>query len=165
MSDYNSKKLHIAMFPWFAFGHFTTFLHLANELAKRGHKISFLLPKKAQIQLQNINLHPNLITFHSLTIPHVEDLPLGTETASDVPIFLTCHLATALDQMRDQINFLLAKLKPHIVFYDFAYWIPDYAPEIGYKTICCNVVCAASLAIMLVPVKKSCPSGAPLLKK
>ncbi|KAJ8556061.1 hypothetical protein K7X08_022819 [Anisodus acutangulus] len=80
----------------------------------------------------------------------------GTETASDVPISLACHLATALDQMRDQIKILLSNLKPDIVFYDSAYWVPDIALEIGFKTVCYNVVCAASIAIVLVPARKSC---------
>ncbi|MCD7448878.1 UDP-glycosyltransferase [Datura stramonium] len=150
--------------------HITPFLHLSNELAKRGHEISFLCPKKAQIQVENINFHPNLIKFHSIKIPHVDGLPLGTETASDVPIFLTCHLATALDQTRDQINILLAKLRPDVVFYDFAYWVPDIALEIGFKTVCYTVVSAASIAIALVPARKSCtfeemmkpPKGYPL---
>ena len=34
-----SRELHIAMFPWFAFGHMIPFFHLSNELAERGHKI------------------------------------------------------------------------------------------------------------------------------
>ncbi|TKY66465.1 UDP-glycosyltransferase 79B10 [Spatholobus suberectus] len=66
-----SNLLHIAMFPWFATGHMTPFLHLSNELAKRGHRVTFLLPQKAQLQLQHLNRYPHLITFHTLTIPHV----------------------------------------------------------------------------------------------
>ncbi|XP_059302719.1 anthocyanidin 3-O-glucoside 2'''-O-xylosyltransferase-like [Lycium ferocissimum] len=156
MSENKKKKLHITMFPWFALGHINPFLHLSNELAKRGHQISFLLPKKAQIQVENTNFHPNLIKFHSLKIPHVDGLPLGTETASEVPMFLTSHLATALDQTLDQIKILLSNLKPDIVFYDFAYWVPDIASEIGFKTVCYNAVSAASIAIALVPARKSC---------
>lgn len=85
MTTPNTSELHIAMFPWFAIGHMTPYLHLSNELAKRGHKITFLLPHKAQLQLQHLNHYPNLITFHILTIPHVDGLPHGTETPQKYP--------------------------------------------------------------------------------
>lgn len=150
----NSSKFHIAMFPWFATGHMTPFLHLSNKLAEKGHKISFLLPNKAKHQLEHINLHPSLITFFTLKVPHVEGLPPGTETASDIPIFLTSLLATAMDNMRDRVKELLQELKPSIVFYDMAHWIPELASEIGFKTVNYNVVSAASLAIALVPSRK-----------
>ncbi|KAJ0044713.1 hypothetical protein Pint_04647 [Pistacia integerrima] len=73
------------MFPWFAIGHMTPFLHLSNKLAEKGHAITFLLPPRAQKHLQHFNLHPNLITFHPLTIPHVDGLPPGAEMAWEDP--------------------------------------------------------------------------------
>ncbi|WRX28680.1 hypothetical protein QQP08_021167 [Theobroma cacao] len=51
MRNPNSSKLQVAMFPWFAFGHFIPYLHLSNKLAEKGHKVSFLLPKEAQPNL------------------------------------------------------------------------------------------------------------------
>ncbi|KAI5333128.1 hypothetical protein L3X38_023258 [Prunus dulcis] len=103
----SSNNFQIAMFPWFAMGHITPFLHLSNELAARGHRISFLVPKKAQLELQHLNLHPNLITFHTITVPHVEGLPEGTEIASDIPTSML--LSIAMDLTRDQIQGLLKK--------------------------------------------------------
>ncbi|KAJ9671557.1 hypothetical protein PVL29_025319 [Vitis rotundifolia] len=98
MAMARSPKLHIAMYPWFGFGHMTPCLHLSNELADRGHKITFILPRKAQSQLEHLNLHPTLITFHPLTIPHVDGLPPGAETASDHlklhPTLITFHPLT-----------------------------------------------------------------------
>jgi anthocyanidin 3-O-glucoside 2'''-O-xylosyltransferase len=153
MAEHKSLELHIAMFPWLAVGHITPFLHLSNELAKRGHRITFLLPKKAQIQLQHLNLHPNLITFHPLTIPHFDGLPHGTETASDIPIHLTHLLAVAMDRTRDQVeNFLRATI-PDMVFYDNAHWIPEITRQLGIKAVCNNVVSAAALSIALVPAR------------
>ncbi|KAJ9671555.1 hypothetical protein PVL29_025317 [Vitis rotundifolia] len=84
MAMARNTKFHIAMYPWFAFGHL-------------GHKITFILPEKTQSQLQHLNLHPTLITFHPLTIPHVDGLPPGAETASDVPFFSQHLLATCLE--------------------------------------------------------------------
>ncbi|KAG9143489.1 hypothetical protein Leryth_016482 [Lithospermum erythrorhizon] len=128
----NPSSFHIVMFPWFAMGHMTPFLHLSNELAKRGHQISFLLPKKAQ------------------------SLPLGTETASEIPLSLNALLVTAMDLMQDQVKELLQELHPDIVFFDFSYWLPDLAKEIGFKT-CSLWLCAAALAISLVPGLKKAP--------
>ncbi|WMV27444.1 hypothetical protein MTR67_020829 [Solanum verrucosum] len=119
------------MFPWFAFGHMIPYMNLSNELAKRGHKISFLFPKNVKIRLQKLSLYPNLITFYKLTIPHVDDLPYGAETTADVPTSLESLLATAFDVLYNEIIAFLQNLKPHFVFFDFGYWIPDLAREIG----------------------------------
>ncbi|XP_049388517.1 UDP-glycosyltransferase 79B7-like, partial [Solanum stenotomum] len=96
MAEFIESKLEIVMFPWLAFGHLIPYMNLSNELAKRGHKISFLLPKNAEIRLQKLNLYPNLIKLHKLTIPHVDGLPYGAETTADVHRSLESLLATAL---------------------------------------------------------------------
>lgn len=145
----SSDKFHIAMFPWFAMGHLTPFLHLSNELAARGHKISFLLPKKAANQLQHLNLHPHLITFYTVIVPHVEGLTEGTEIASDIP---TSHLLSiAMDLTRDQIQgFLKSSVddnhKIDMVFYDLAYWVPEITRPLGIKSICYSIISAAAYA-------------------
>ena len=78
MSNSRSTKLHVAMFPWFAFGHITLYLqvHLSNKLTERGHRVSFLLPKGAQAKIEHLILYPNLIHFYSLLVPSVDRLPL-----------------------------------------------------------------------------------------
>lgn len=149
MAEETSSKLEIAMFPWFAFGHFIPYMYLSNKLAEKDHQISFLLPTRARNQLNHLNLHPNLIKFHQLTVPQVEGLPPGTETASDVPAHLHNLLAVAMDLMRDQVKELLRKLNPDVVFYDMTYWIPELASEIGFKTVSFNVVSAAAIAYLV----------------
>ncbi|KAF5728044.1 putative UDP-glucosyltransferase [Tripterygium wilfordii] len=146
-------NFHIVMFPWLAIGHMTPFLHLSNKLAERGHRISFLLPNKAIQQLQHFNHYPNLITFHSLTIPHVDGLPIGTETASDIPLSLNDLLSIAFDRTRPQFEETVNTTRPDFVFYDSAHWIPEVTKQLGIKTINYNVVCAASIAIALVPAR------------
>ncbi|XP_028788611.1 anthocyanidin 3-O-glucoside 2'''-O-xylosyltransferase [Neltuma alba] len=147
-------KFHIVMFPWFAAGHMTPFLHLANELAKRGHRITYLLPKKAQVQLGHLNRHPDLIVFRLVTIPHVTGLPEGTETATEIPLSLNHLLCAATDLIQDQVEDILRGAKPEIVLYDNAFWAPELARKLGIKSVCFNVVCAASLAIGPVPARK-----------
>ncbi|MCD7463746.1 UDP-glycosyltransferase [Datura stramonium] len=101
--------------------------------------------------INNQNLYPNLITFHTLTIPRVNGLPEGAETTADVPGYLESLLATAMDELYDQIKSFLRNLKPHFVFFDFAHWIPDVALEIGgIKTLCYKIVCPAASAISLI---------------
>ncbi|CDY43844.1 BnaC03g14770D [Brassica napus] len=98
------SKFHAFMFPWFGFGHMTAFLHLANKLAEKGHKITFLLPKKGLKQLEPLNLFPKSIVFHILTIPSVDGLPDGAETTSDIPITFGSFLASAMDRTRGQVE-------------------------------------------------------------
>jgi len=150
------KELHIVMFPWFAMGHMIPFLHLANNLAKRGHKTTFLLPNKAIPHLASLNLHPSLITLRPITVPHVEPLPPGTETASDIPIHLNRHLATAMDLARPEVEQIIMGLesKPNLLFYDAAHWVPEIASKLpGVRTVCYKVVGAASIAIAVVPAR------------
>ncbi|XP_057458500.1 UDP-glycosyltransferase 79B3-like [Lotus japonicus] len=153
MATSNTSKLHIAMLPWFATGHMTPFLQLSNEFAKRGHKVSFFLPPKAELELQHMNYYPHLITFHTLTVPHVDGLPLGTETASEIPIGINNLLQIAMDKTSDQVDLALSKIKPDFLFFDHAHWISQIANKYGIKTIFYHVMCAASIAIKFVPAK------------
>ncbi|XP_057796814.1 UDP-glycosyltransferase 79B3-like [Salvia miltiorrhiza] len=154
MGELSKAKLHIAMYPWVAIGHITPFIHLANELASRGHSISILLPNKALLQLGHHSLHPDLIKFHVITIPHVHGLPAGAETASDIDITEKDPLAIAFDSTAAQVEALLLSLNPDLVFYDFADWIPALAARVGCKTVCYNVICASCMAIGIVPARR-----------
>ncbi|CAL5200737.1 unnamed protein product [Lathyrus oleraceus] len=130
-----SPPLHIAMFPWFAMGHLTPYLRLSNKLATKGHKISFFIPKNTVHKLLHLNLHPNLITFFPITVPHVDGLPHNAETTSDVPFSLFPLIATAMDQTQEQIELLLKELKPQIVFFDFQYWLPNLTQNLSIKSL------------------------------
>ncbi|XP_071723600.1 LOW QUALITY PROTEIN: UDP-glycosyltransferase 79B6-like [Rutidosis leptorrhynchoides] len=136
----------IVMFPWFAFGHMTPFLHLANELAEKGNKIVVLLPKKAVKQLEHFNQHPDSITLHPLTIPAVDGLPPRAETASDIPIHLTSYLCIAMDRTRDQLEKVISETKSALVIYDLAYQVPEVAKANGIKSMQYAVVSASSRA-------------------
>ncbi|KAH0694382.1 hypothetical protein KY285_021479 [Solanum tuberosum] len=74
-----------------------------------------------------------------------------SETTSDIHRSLESLLATAFDELYDEIKFFLQNLKPHFVFFDFAYWIPDLALEIGgIKTLFYRVVCPAVSSATLI---------------
>ncbi|KAK7315130.1 hypothetical protein VNO77_33662 [Canavalia gladiata] len=140
--------LHIAMFPWFAMGHLTSFLHLSNKLAKRGHRISFFIPKRTQTKLEQFNLYPHLITFVPITVPQVEGLPHDAETTSDVSSSLFPLIATAMDRTQKDIELLLKELKPQIVFFDFSHWLPNLARSLGMKSVQYHTISLICVAYM-----------------
>ncbi|CAH8275154.1 unnamed protein product [Arabidopsis lyrata] len=145
------SKFHALMYPWFATGRMTPFLYLANKLAEKGHMVTFLLPKKALKQLEHLNLFPHNIVFRTVTIPHVDGLPVGTETASEIPVTSADLLMSAMDLTRDQVEVVVRTVEPDLIFFDFAHWIPQVARDLGIKTVEYVVVSASTIASMLVP--------------
>ncbi|XP_073126148.1 UDP-glycosyltransferase 79B9-like [Henckelia pumila] len=168
MEEMSKKQLHVALFPWLAMGHINPYIHLSNQLAKRGHRISILIPQKAVLRLGTNNHYPNLIKFYPLPVPHVQGLPPGVETASDIDLHDNDLLAIAFDAMSDPVELLLLALKPNLVLYDAAYWIPNLAPVIGFKTVCYMVVGASGIA-QIPPgdgkPTEQCPSDAVKLRR
>ncbi|KAL8460551.1 hypothetical protein ACS0TY_032178 [Phlomoides rotata] len=143
------KGLKIVMYPWFAMGHLTSFLHISNKLAERGHRIFFILPSKAQSKLENFNLHAELITFMPITVPQVEGLPHGAQTTADIPFHLSKHLRKAMDLTAPTIESLLRQLKPHFVFFDFTHWLPAVARALSIKSIHYCTISPASAGYLI----------------
>lgn len=131
----DKSSLHIAMYPWLAMGHITSFLHLANKLAERGHKITFFLPPRTQPKLAPLNHHPGLISFIPIPVPRVDGLPDGAETTNDVPRWAQPLIMTAMDLTREPIEAHLARLRPDIVFFDFTEWLPGLARKYRAKSV------------------------------
>ncbi|QCE09787.1 UDP-glycosyltransferase 79B30-like [Vigna unguiculata] len=150
-----ASSLHIAMFPWFAMGHLTPYLHLSNKLAKRGHKISFFIPRRTQSKLEQFNLFPHLITFYPINVPHVEGLPHGAETTSDVSFSLAPLIMTAMDRTEKDIELLLNQLKPQIVFFDFTHWLPNLTRPMGIKSFQYSIVGPATVSYVRSPPRMS----------
>ncbi|CAJ1956758.1 unnamed protein product [Sphenostylis stenocarpa] len=148
MDTASPAPLHIAIFPWFAMGHLTPNLHLANKLAQRGHRISFIVPQRTQTKLQHLNHQPHLITFIPIKVPHVDGLPHHAETTSDVPISLFPLIATAMDHTQKDIELLLRDLKPQIVLFDFQHWLPNLTRSLGIKSVMHFVVYPLSSAYL-----------------
>ncbi|XP_073271059.1 cyanidin 3-O-galactoside 2''-O-xylosyltransferase FGGT1-like [Primulina huaijiensis] len=145
----SEEKLKILMYPWLAMGHLTTFLHLSNKLAERGHIIFFLLPTKTQSKLNQFNLHPDRISFIPITIPHVEGLPEGAETTADISLAMGPLLRQAMDLTQPLVDSLLKEIKPHFVFFDFTYWLPALARRFGIKSVGYMIVSPASVGYLL----------------
>uniref|UniRef100_A0A1J3CYZ2 UDP-glycosyltransferase 79B7 n=1 Tax=Noccaea caerulescens TaxID=107243 RepID=A0A1J3CYZ2_NOCCA len=141
-------KFHAFMFPCFAFGHMTSFLHLANKLAEKGHRY-FLAAKESS---ETVGTSQSVsIVFHPLTITPVNGLPAGAETTADIPISLQKFLSEAMDLTRGQVEAAVRALKPDLIFFDFAHWIPEIAKEYMIKSVSYNTVSAANIAHTHVP--------------
>ncbi|CAA7048401.1 unnamed protein product [Microthlaspi erraticum] len=145
------SKFHAFMYPYFAFGHTIPYLHLANKLAEKGHRVTFLLPTKAKNQLEPLNLFPESILFEPLTLPYVDGLPIGAETNSDLPNTSGKVISDAMDLLRGHIESKVRALKPDLIFFDFVYWVPEMAKEFGVKSVSYQIVSAACLAMALAP--------------
>ncbi|CAM8903291.1 unnamed protein product [Rhodiola kirilowii] len=148
-------QIHIAMYPWLAMGHLTSFLHLSNKLAERNHKISFFIPARTQHKLTHFNLHPHLITFIPITVPNIPGLPEHSETTSDVPYPLHSLLMAAMDKTAPEIDGLIEKLKPHVVFFDFTHWLPALARRFGVKSVHYCTISPAAFGFLTRPEVKA----------
>ncbi|KAK8444369.1 hypothetical protein SEVIR_9G124800v4 [Setaria viridis] len=86
MDASDSSPLHIVIFPWLAFGHMLASLELAERLAARGHRVSFVSTPRNISRLRPVPpaLAP-LIDFVALPLPRVDGLPDGAEATSDIP--------------------------------------------------------------------------------
>lgn len=135
-------------------GHLTAFLHLANKLARRGHRTTLLIPKGKLPKLEPFNLHPELITFVPITVPHVDGLPHGAETTSDVPFPLHSHIMTAMDRTESDVRLLLHNLKPQIIFYDFAYWLARLARSMGIPSVHYCTVSTVTIGYTICPARQ-----------
>ncbi|CAL0323571.1 unnamed protein product [Lupinus luteus] len=157
----DSSSIHIAMYPWFAMGHIIAYLHLANKLANKGNKISFIIPKGTKSKLVHFNHFPNLITFVPINVPHVHGLPHGTETTLDIPFSSNTLLMTAFDITQKEIELILVEIKPSIVFFDTAFWLPNLTRNLGVKcvTVLYWVITSPSMSFIEYTVRKCDGNG------
>uniref|UniRef100_A0A7N0V1M4 Glycosyltransferase n=1 Tax=Kalanchoe fedtschenkoi TaxID=63787 RepID=A0A7N0V1M4_KALFE len=148
-------RLHVAMFPWFAMGHLTPFMHLANKLAEQGHRVSFLHPSKAHLLLSALNAHPHLITLLPVPVPQVPGLDPAVQTTADCTNLETERLlATAFDRTAPFIESFLNKSKPDVIFHDFSHWLPQIARTKKTLVVVFCIVSSASIAHTLIPGAK-----------
>ncbi|KAI3964321.1 hypothetical protein MKW92_015185 [Papaver armeniacum] len=132
-------------------GHLIPFLHISNKLAEKGHKISYLCPTKTISKLEPLNLYPNLITFVPLDVPHIDGLPVGAETMSDVSPCDGHFLLLAFFRLQKHVESILIDISPNLIFFDVAVWIPSFARKNGIKSVSQISASAACVAYVFVP--------------
>ncbi|KAJ6857621.1 hypothetical protein NC651_039138 [Populus alba x Populus x berolinensis] len=144
-----NSKLHIAMFPWLAFGHMIPYLELAKLIAQKGHKISFISTPRNTDRLPK--LHPSvspLITFVKLSLPQVENLPKDAEATTDVPYDKVQYLKQAFDDLKEPLSKFLETCDDlDCILFDFApYWLPDIATSLGIPSVFFSIFTAPTLS-------------------
>ncbi|KAI6681996.1 hypothetical protein NL676_035877 [Syzygium grande] len=101
----NKEKLHVAMFPWLAYGHLMPFLEVATFLAQKGHRVSFISTPK-NLQKLPTNLPPS-ITLVELPLPRVPGLPDSAESTAELPHNKVPYLKRAYDMLEPALDELL----------------------------------------------------------
>ncbi|KAL6277364.1 hypothetical protein ACE6H2_020965 [Prunus campanulata] len=158
--DSNNQKLHIAMFPWLAFGHMIPYLELAKLIAQKGHQISFISTPRNIERLPQ--LPPNLsslITFVKLPFPHVDDdLPEAAEATIDIPQNKVMKLKKAYDALQQPLTHFLQSSNPDWLLFDFVpYWAPTTARNLGIPCAFFSIFIGACLAFAGPTSPEKCP--------
>jgi UDP:flavonoid glycosyltransferase YjiC (YdhE family) len=146
----DEKKLHIAMFPWLAFGHMIPYLELAKLIASKGHRISFVSTPRNIDRLPKLPPSlASLINFVKLPLPHVDNLPENAEATIDVPLKVVPFLKKAYDALQESMNRFLQDSRPDWLLHDFVpYWLPAIARNLGIPTAFFSIVTAACLGFV-----------------
>ncbi|XP_049372222.1 UDP-glycosyltransferase 91A1-like [Solanum verrucosum] len=146
----NGKKLHIAVFPWLAFGHMIPYLELSKLIAQKGHKISFISTPRNIDRLPN--LPPNITPFFNfvkLPMPHVEKLPENAEATIDLPYEQVKYLKLAQDALEESMAKFLEDSDIDFILFDFiSYWVPSIASKFNIPSGYFSIFIAAFLGFI-----------------
>ncbi|XP_010547586.1 PREDICTED: UDP-glycosyltransferase 91B1 [Tarenaya hassleriana] len=150
MSEPNSKKLHVVVFPWLAFGHMIPFLELSNRIAMKGHTVSFISTPRNICRLSQIpSLSSTPVTFVALPLPPVDHLPENAEATTDLPETHVGFLKKAFDGMSEAFSEFLEASRPDWVIFDFVqHWVPPIAEKLGVSRAFFSTFNAATICII-----------------
>ncbi|CAN4114821.1 unnamed protein product [Withania somnifera] len=146
----NTKKLHIVMFPWLAFGHIIPFLELSKFIAEKGHRISFISTPRNIDRLPKIpSRFSNSITFVQIPLPKMDGLPKDAEATMDITDEEMPILKKAMDGMEQQVTTFLEKNSPDWIIQDFAqYWLAPISAKLGISRIYFSIINAWFLSFL-----------------
>ncbi|KAL6007421.1 hypothetical protein ACLOJK_032918 [Asimina triloba] len=123
--------MEVLVFPWLALGHMLPFLEVSKEMAKRGHRVTFVSTPRNIERLPKLPQHlAPRIQLQALTMPHVDGLPENAEATVDVPADKVPYLKKAYDGLQQSMVALLERSRPgpDWIIHDFtAYWLPGIA--------------------------------------
>ncbi|KAL3744720.1 hypothetical protein ACJRO7_013911 [Eucalyptus globulus] len=144
------EKLHVAMFPWLAYGHLMPFLEIATFLARKGHRISFISTLK-NLQKLPQKLPPS-VTLVELPLPQVHGLPDSAESTSGLPHNMVPYLKKAYDMLEPAVAEFLVNSDVNWVIQDvMSFWLPQKARQLGVKSAFFSIFSATSLAFIGPP--------------
>ncbi|GLT79122.1 hypothetical protein SLA2020_506240 [Shorea laevis] len=149
------QKLHIAVFPWLAYGHILPFLEVSKFLVQMGHRVSYISTPKNISRLPKLpsELSPNL-SFVQFPMPQVEGLPPGVESTADIPIHKVPYLKKAYDNLETPLADFLKTSPVDWIIHDFApHWLPRIAAPMGIKLAYFSIYSASTAAFVGPPDK------------
>ncbi|XP_058739729.1 putative UDP-rhamnose:rhamnosyltransferase 1 [Vicia villosa] len=152
MENQPNKFLHIAVFPWLAFGHISPFFEFSKLIAQKGHKVSFISTTRNIKRLPQLppTLQP-LIKYVELPLPHIDQLPENAEATMDIPTHIVPYLKKAFDGLQHPLTLFLETSTPDCVIYDFVpYWLPPITSKLGILSIYFSIFIASFLEELLV---------------
>ncbi|PON40185.1 UDP-glucuronosyl/UDP-glucosyltransferase [Parasponia andersonii] len=160
----HSTQLHVAMFPFFAFGHVSPYIQLSNKLSSHGVRISFLTIPGFISRVQDLLIpSPNTRIIPIQIPPSIPGLSPDVAGTADLPPSDAVKLITAIDLTQPQIRTILSDLKPHFVLFDFAqHWLPSLASDLGIKALIFSVFSAIANAYAIVPTRLAGVEGRPV---
>ncbi|CAO2148261.1 unnamed protein product [Urochloa humidicola] len=97
--------LRIVIFPWLAFGHLLPHMELAERLASRGHRVSFV---STPGNLARLPPPAPRVDHVSLPLPRVDGLPEGAESTNSIPHEKHALLCQAFDGLAAPFTEFLA---------------------------------------------------------
>ncbi|KAF8685283.1 hypothetical protein HU200_044049 [Digitaria exilis] len=138
-SSPSPSSLRIIICPWLAFGHLLPYLELADRLASRGHRVTYISTPRNIARLPPHRHHTTggAIDLVTLPLPPVDGLPDGAESTNDVPADKLPHLWDAFDRLAAPFaNFLAAACvagkRPDWILADtFHHWAAAAAHDHG----------------------------------
>ncbi|GKV11968.1 hypothetical protein SLEP1_g23177 [Rubroshorea leprosula] len=142
------QKLHIAVFPWLAYGHILPFLEVSKFLVQMGHRVSYISTPKNISRLPKLpsELFLNL-SFVQLPMPQVEGLPPGVESTADIPIHKVPYLKKAYDNLETPLADILKTSRVDWIIHDFApHWLPRIAAPMRIKLAYFSIYSASTAA-------------------
>lgn len=150
MAAKRSRNLHIAMFPWLAFGHILPYLELSKLIANKGHRISFISTPRNIDRLPK--LPPSLsssITLVKIPLPKIAELPENAEATTDINGAQMSHLELAFDGMESGLARFLDEARPDWIIYDYAaFWVPPIATRLGVSRAFFSIINAWFIAFL-----------------
>ncbi|XP_062213298.1 UDP-glycosyltransferase 91B1-like [Phragmites australis] len=165
MDTRSSSPLHVVICPWLAFGHMLPCLDLAERLAARGHRVSYVSTPRNIARLQPVrpDAAPR-VDLVALPLPRVDGLPDGAESTNDVSYEKFELLWEAFDGLAAPFaEFLGATCtdegkRPDWVIADiFHHWVVATALE--HKVPCAVLLLSAANNIVTWPRRSSWRTG------
>uniref|UniRef100_A0ACD5WF22 Uncharacterized protein n=1 Tax=Avena sativa TaxID=4498 RepID=A0ACD5WF22_AVESA len=157
-SSSSPPPLRIVIVPWLAFGHLLPYLELAERLAERGHRVSYVSTPRNLARLPPLNpATAPRVDLVPIPLPLVDGLPDGAESTNDVPDEKRELHWKAFDGLAEPFTRFLAHAcadeatRPHWILADcFHHWVA--AAALDHKVPCAMLLpTAAVLAITQRP--------------